>query len=126
MSAAVAVFDSTVEIAADAVPKAAMRPAAVRAKSGRPSSHAARRTSSPKRLSASASRNEPRNRKITGSAKGASTWRAGATPVTIASAAATSEVAGSGIASVIHQVIASASTARSRRASGGWEPGFQR
>ena len=43
---------------------------------------------------------------MTGSAKGASTWRAGATPVAIASAAATSAVAGSGIASVIHHAMA--------------------
>ena len=47
MRAAVAVFDSTVEIAAEAVPNAAMRPGAVRAKTGRPSSADASRTSRP-------------------------------------------------------------------------------
>jgi hypothetical protein len=47
MRAAVAVFESTVEIAAEAVPNAAMRPGAVRAKTGRLSSHDANRTSRP-------------------------------------------------------------------------------
>ena len=45
--AAVAVFESTVEIVAEAVPNAAMRPAAVLAKTGRPRSHEAIRTSRP-------------------------------------------------------------------------------
>ena len=63
---------------------------------------------------------------MTGSAKGASTCRAGATPAAIASADATRAVAGSGIASVIHHAIARARIARSRRASGGWPPGFHR
>ena len=47
MSAAVAVFEITVEIVAEAVAKAAIRPPPVRAKTGSASSHAAIRAASP-------------------------------------------------------------------------------
>ena len=64
-------------------------------------SDAAMRQSSPLSFRASASTKLPRNTKITGSAYGARTARAGATPSTIASPEARSAVSASGRASVI-------------------------
>jgi hypothetical protein len=66
--------------------------------------------------------NPPMNRKISGSANGTNTTRAGATPSITHAAAPKSAVTGIGSASVIHSTTTALITAASRCAAGGSSP----
>jgi hypothetical protein len=85
---------------------------------GRPKTPKASRLSSPWRRIASAKRNDPINRKISGSAKGAKTSRAGATPATTQATAPARAVTASGSASVIQRITTATTITAKAWASG--------
>jgi hypothetical protein len=119
--AAVAVFETQAETKEVRKPNPAKSPNGLRPTQGRPRTARAMRRLRPCLTMASASRKPPRNRKMTGSAKGRRASRAGVIPMTTHKVGPSSEVAARGRASLSHQVPTSAMTASIRCAGSGRE-----
>ncbi len=116
--AVVAVLEIHAEIRAVATPKARRIRVGRAPTQGSESTAYATRRSRPWRKIPRARMNAPMKRNISGSANGAKTTFAGATPSTTHAAAPSRAVTGSGSASVTHSTTTAASTAPRRWASG--------